>query len=165
MASLLTAVGLMRVSTGPAISVMLRGWPGCPACAITAAAVSTWTQGWQTATTCVSGPSTSMKLDQRIDIIVIAETAGRQADVAGIVPVGDVDVMVAQQGRDGVAQQRGEMAGHGRNHQHLCLRKLRVLAEAQQIAEGPRQRHLLRDRHIAIAMADGVDLVGRPLMA
>ena len=36
--------------------VMLRGWAGFLASAITAAAASTWTQGWHTATTCVPGP-------------------------------------------------------------------------------------------------------------
>src|SRR5581483_11083251 len=59
MASALTLVGLMRVSIGPAISVMLRGWAGLFAWAMTATAVSTCTHGWQTATTCERPPRNS----------------------------------------------------------------------------------------------------------
>ena len=60
-ASLLTLVGLMRVSIGPAISVMLLGCAGLPSAAITATAASACTQGWQTATRCAPGPSSSRK--------------------------------------------------------------------------------------------------------
>ena len=59
MASSLTLVGLMRVSMGPAISVMLRGCAGLPDWAMTAAAASTCTHGWQTATTWVGEPMIS----------------------------------------------------------------------------------------------------------
>ena len=57
-ASSLTLVGLARVSIGPAISVMLRGCGGSPASAMTAAAASPATAGWQTATMWLPGPIT-----------------------------------------------------------------------------------------------------------
>ena len=44
---------------GPAISVSVRGVQSLPASDITAVATSAATQGWHTAITCVSGPSTS----------------------------------------------------------------------------------------------------------
>ena len=44
-ASLLTLVGLTRVSMGPAISVMLDGCAGLPLAAITATAASACTHG------------------------------------------------------------------------------------------------------------------------
>ena len=55
-ASSFTEVGLTRVSIGPAISVRLRGRAGSRSSAISAAAASTGTAGWQTATTCAPGP-------------------------------------------------------------------------------------------------------------
>ena len=56
-ASRLTAVGLRRVSIGPPISVMVAGAKRSPFASISATAASTGTEGWQTAMTCVSGPS------------------------------------------------------------------------------------------------------------
>ena len=102
--------------------------------------------------------------DQRVDIVVIAERACLQRDVAGIVPVGDVDVVVAQQRRHRVAQQRREMARHRRHDQHLGLRRVAVLAEAKQAAEGEGEHHLLGHRHVAIALAHALDVVGRAFM-
>src|SRR5262249_36420177 len=61
LASAFTLVGLTRVSIGPAINVMLRGCAALPACAITAVATSTATQGWHTATTWAPGPIASRK--------------------------------------------------------------------------------------------------------
>jgi hypothetical protein len=52
-ANSLTRVGLRRASIEPPISVRLRGW-GSPADAISDAAASTGTAGWQTASTCNS---------------------------------------------------------------------------------------------------------------
>ena len=56
-ASLLTAVGLRRVSIGPPIRIMLRGAQGSFAAFISDTAASTGTEGWQTAITLVPGPS------------------------------------------------------------------------------------------------------------
>ena len=60
-ASLLTAVGLMRQSIGPAISVRLAGVAGCSSSDISATAASAATQGWQIATTLAFGPITARK--------------------------------------------------------------------------------------------------------
>jgi len=60
-ASTLTPVGLTRQSTGPAISVRLRGWAGSSSSAIRAVAASAATHGWHTAITCVPGPMVWMK--------------------------------------------------------------------------------------------------------
>ncbi len=60
-ASSFTAVGLSRVSIGPAISVIERGVAGLRSCDITATAASVCTQGWQTASTCAPGPISSKK--------------------------------------------------------------------------------------------------------
>jgi signal transduction histidine kinase len=49
------------------------------------------------------------ELDQVLDIFVEAEAAVPDADIAGIGPVGDVDVMVGQQDPHGIAQKRREM--------------------------------------------------------
>ena len=58
-ASSLTLVGLILVSIGPAIRVMLSGWAGLPSAAMVATAASTCTQGWHTAITCMPGPRVS----------------------------------------------------------------------------------------------------------
>ena len=55
-ASLVTTVGAARVSTGPPISVMLRGCAGSLSAAMSETAATTAGAGWHTATTCVSGP-------------------------------------------------------------------------------------------------------------
>ena len=56
-----TAVGLMRQSTGPAISVRLRGVAGLSSSAMSAVAASAATQGWHTATMWTPGPTASRK--------------------------------------------------------------------------------------------------------
>ena len=61
LARLLTSVGLSRVSTGPAIRVMVRGVAGFWSIDITATAIRVCTQGWQTASTFPPGPIVSMK--------------------------------------------------------------------------------------------------------
>ena len=52
----LGVVGLTRVSIGPPIRVIDRGWRGSLSAAISAAAAITGTDGWQTAMTWTSGP-------------------------------------------------------------------------------------------------------------
>jgi hypothetical protein len=63
-ASSFTAVGLMRQSIGPAISVRLAGVAGCSSSAISAVAASAATQGWQIAIRCAPGPSAARKSHQ-----------------------------------------------------------------------------------------------------
>ena len=55
-ASLLTAVGLTRVSIGPPISVIVAGRRRSPRASISATAASTGTDGWHTAMMWASGP-------------------------------------------------------------------------------------------------------------
>ncbi len=55
-ASLLTAVGLERVSIGPPIKTMEGGECGSPRASIKETAASTGTEGWQTAMMWVSPP-------------------------------------------------------------------------------------------------------------
>ena len=58
-ATRLTAVGLRRVSIGPPIRIIDLGQLRDPCCFdISDTAASTGTEGWHTAMTCVSGPST-----------------------------------------------------------------------------------------------------------
>ena len=87
------------------------------------------------------------EVDEVLDEFVDAENAGVERYVAGIAPVGDIDVVIAQQGLDRAAQERGEMAGHGGDKQHARL-VLGVLArEAQQVAKGRRQHGFFHDVH------------------
>ncbi len=53
------------------------------------------------------------ELHQVGDVVVEPEAAGAHRHVAGVVPVGDVDVVIGQQGAHGAAQQRGEVAREG----------------------------------------------------
>ncbi len=55
-ARLLTAVGLRRVSIGPPIMIMVRGFTGSSSAAISEIAASTGTVGWHTEMTLMSGP-------------------------------------------------------------------------------------------------------------
>ena len=55
-ASVLTTVGLMRVSTGPPARISDSGTSGSPSASIRAVAASTGTDGWHTANTCTSPP-------------------------------------------------------------------------------------------------------------
>jgi hypothetical protein len=77
-----------------------------------------------------------------IDIVVEVEGAVRHRHHAGVDPVGDVDVLVRQQGAHGVAQQRGVVPRQWGDHQHGGLlergeRGVRhVFLEVQQLAEG-----------------------------
>ena len=60
-ASSLTLVGEMRVSMGPAMSVMLAGWAGSLRAAMMETAANAATVGWHTATTCEFGPRNCRK--------------------------------------------------------------------------------------------------------
>ena len=135
MASSLTLVGLMRVSTGPAIRVMLSGVAGLSSSAMIATAASAWAQGWQTDDQVRAGTDGLEKRDDVGDIVVEAEGAVGQRRVAGVAPVGDVDVVVRQQGLDRAAQQGGEVAGQRRDQQDARLLGIALLAEAHQVAE------------------------------
>ena len=102
--------------------------------------------------------------DQVVDVVVEAELALREADVARVVPVGDVDVVVGQQRSHRVAQQRGEVPGERRHDQHAGLARGDILLEIQHRAEGQRERRDLADRDLAVADHDGMDAVGGALV-
>ena len=114
-------VGLTRVSTGPAISVMLQRRGGLPSCGHQRGGGEHLHAGLADREHVRAGADASQEMDDVGDIFVEAERAGGERHVAGVVPIGDVDVVVLQQGLDRVAQQRGEMARQRRHDQHARL--------------------------------------------
>ena len=101
-----------------------------------------------------------------VDIIVEIEAALRHRHRAGVAPVGDVDVVIGQEGLDGAAQQRRVMARHRRDDQQLRLRPARRAREGalemQQPAERPLPHRFDMHRH-AFAADDGrIDAPFRP---
>ena len=112
-----------------------------------------------------AGPHDFNKRDDVADKIVKAETAVPQADVARIVPIGDVDVVLGQQGLRGAAQQGREMAGHRRHQQHPRLRRLQLLFKMQQGAEWGVVGFHLAHGNRPVCDHDMVDAKGRPAMA
>ena len=104
------------------------------------------------------------ELDHVFYVVVEAKAAVFERHVAGVVPVGDVDVMVLQQGAGGFAQQGGEMAGQRRHQQHR-----RVVAaagdrffEVEQAAEGQGEHHVFLDRRGLAVHHHRAYAVGRP---
>ncbi len=91
---------------------MLAGCAALRLSAITAAAASACTQGWHTATMGALADRLQ-ELHQVGDVVVEAEPAGAERHVAGIVPVGDVDVVVGEQRAHRAAQERAEMPDRG----------------------------------------------------
>ena len=102
-------------------------------------------------------PHHFQKLDQMIDIFVEAEAAGGQRHVTGIMPVGDIDVVVGQHGAHGRPQERREMAGQRRHHEDARLHRRDILLEVQERAERRYVRGLLAHLDFAIADGDAVD--------
>ena len=145
-ASSFTRVGLMRASIGPAIRVMLRGCAGLASAAITATAASAETHGWQTAITCAPGPMNSRK---RMMCSVYSSSPNlpcSSADVARVVPIGDVDVILGQQCLHRAAQQCREVPRQRGDYQNARLLGARVLAEMEQGRERRDERRFFRDR-------------------
>jgi 2-keto-3-deoxy-L-rhamnonate aldolase RhmA len=107
--------------------------------------------------------------DDMLDVLVQAEAAFGQWHLAGVAPVGDVDVVVGQQGAGGVAQQRGEVARQRCHDQHLgpagVDRVAQVVAdEALQRAEGFVVHRHLAHRHLALAHTHRFDAERRSLV-
>jgi hypothetical protein len=100
-------------------------------------------------------------LDHVVDVVVEIEAAFRHRHHARIDPVGDVDVVVRQEGFDRAAQQRRVVARHRRDDQQLRLRPLRGMREAcaRNAAAGrtaaPRSSDV--DRHALAADFGGID--------
>jgi hypothetical protein len=135
-ASRLTAVGLIRQSIGPAIRVRLAGVASCRSSDISAVAASAATHGWQTATTLAAGPQRREEVDQVRGVLVEPEAALGRRHVAHVVPVGDVDVVVDEQGAHRVAQQGREVARHRRDDEHLGLGGAPSLRKRSRVAKG-----------------------------
>jgi len=55
-------------------------------------------------------PNRLQETDQVRDIIVEAEPAVYERDIAHVVPIGNIDVVLGQHGAHGAAQERREMA-------------------------------------------------------
>ncbi len=83
-------------------------------------------------------PQLLHEIDKVEGVVLDIELAFADGNVAGIVPVGDVDFAVGQQGHDRRAQERRVMTGHRRHQQHLAGLLLAALdLEVDQVAEGP----------------------------
>lgn len=103
-------------------------------------------------------------VDDVLHVLVEPEATVLEADVARIVPVGDVDVVLGEQGAYGAAQQRGEVPRQRGHQQHPGLGEAVVLLEVQQRAEGPDVGGLLAHLHRAAAALDALDTEGRSLV-
>ncbi len=96
------------------------------------------------------------------DVVVEAEPAVRERDVARIVPVGDVDVMLGQERTHRRAQERREMARERRDQEDARLCRVDVLAEPQQRGERRGVGGLFEHRDLAVSHRHGIDAEGRP---
>ena len=117
----LTLVGLMRVSIGPAIRVMDARLRGIVVLGHDRGGDQRLDAGLADRDDMGAGAEMLQKADDMGDIFVEAERPVGRLHVAGVVPVGDIDVVIGQQRMHGRAQQRGEMAGQRRHHQHARL--------------------------------------------
>ena len=106
-----------------------------------------------------AGPELLHELDEVVDVVVEAEGTGFERNVAGIVPIGDVDVVVGEQGAHRIAQQRREVARQRRHDKNARLLDVDVLFEPQERPEGQRQDRLFGDLDLAVADHDGRDAV------
>ncbi len=107
-----------------------------------------------------------------VHVVVEVELAFRQGHEAGVLPVGDEDLVALQHGAHGVAQQRGVVAGQRGHDQHRGLaldglERAGVVAEAleaAQLAEGLVQLHPFVDDHLVAVHLDGGDAEHRLLV-
>ena len=109
-------------------------------------------------------PQKPGKADHQLDKVVEIEPSVKQRNVARVGPVGQVDVVIGQQGFDGAAQQGREMPGQRRHDQHRRLVARRILAEMQQVAERMRGDDLFADRDFLAVDRYRLDAEIRPLM-
>jgi hypothetical protein len=83
------------------------------------------------------GAHLAQEIDEVEGVVLDIELARADGDVAGVVPVGDVDVTIGQQAEHRGPQERGVVAGHGRDQKDLAARRRAALdVEADQVAEG-----------------------------
>ena len=87
-------------------------------------------------------PEAGKKIQKRVDIVVERKRAPAGRHLSGILPVGDIDVMLREQAAHRVAKQGGEMAGKRRHHQNDRICRPAFAREMQQVAERRRSRYL-----------------------
>ena len=126
----------MRTSTGPAISVMLRGCAGLSRLGHDGSGGQHLHARLADGDDVRAGAHLLQPIDEMGDIVVEAEAAVRGADIAGIVPVGDADIVLRQHGAHQAAQQSGEMPGQGRHHQHARLRTSTSFLKCRSVPNG-----------------------------
>ncbi len=54
-------------------------------------------------------------------VVFHIELTGADRNIAGIVPISDIDFTIGQQAAHGGAQERGVMSAHGSNQKHLAV--------------------------------------------
>ena len=104
-------------------------------------------------------PHVAHELHQIESVILDIELARADRNVAGIVPIGDIDITIGQQTDDGRAQKRGVMARHWGNQQHLAGHsRAPGNSEVHQIAKRFWKNHIWTDSVVtAIAECDGAN--------
>ena len=125
-ASLLTAVGLERVSIGPPIRIIDSGTLGSFTASMRDDRGEHRHRGLADRDHVGVAAQRVQHLDDVVDVVVEVERAGGERHHPGVLPVGDVDVVVGQQRLDRAAQQRRVVAGHRRHQQHLRVAALAV---------------------------------------
>ena len=106
-ASLLAAVGDSRASMGEPMKVMEAGRASSASSAIRAAAASTGGTGLADGHDVGARAHRLQHLLDVVDVVVEIEPPLQDRHLAGVHPVGDVDLVVLQEGLDRAAQKRG----------------------------------------------------------
>ena len=104
------------------------------------------------------------KANHVVDVIVQPKRAVVQAHVPGVVPVGDVDIVVLQQGACSFTQQGGKVTRQGGHQQHRRLVGQvggRVFFEAQQGSKRQSQDAFFRDSQLPLPHLHRSDAVSR----
>jgi len=104
-----------------------------------------------------SGADRAEKVDHVLYVLVEAERAFGERDVATVVPVRDEHIVVGQHCANGVAQERREVTGHRGEQHHPRLVDVRRLGEMEQRAEGRTGDRFLVDRDPAAGHLYGLD--------
>ena len=109
-------------------------------------------------------PEKPKKLNDVVDIVVEVEGAGRARHEAGVLPFGDIDLVMREEIAHRAAEKRREMPGHGRHDQDLgvlaAAPRRHLPLEIDEIAEGLRDQRALSDGDLAAAHLGLVDAPG-----
>ena len=109
-------------------------------------------------------PDLLEEADEVRGVVVEGERAVAQRNVAGVVPVGNIDVMFGQQSLDRGAEQRREVTRQRRDQQNARRRLVDVFLEMAQRREGRNVCVFLGHRDFAVADHDALDAIGWPGM-